>query len=180
MLRAVAAVGRLQIRGPGWERAPADLPVAGGPVHGRRLAEVIRGAAISLGANAHPEQDADRASASNRMWKILGCGGFYLGPLGAGHRALRRGRTALRLVPLARPRPPSWSAHYLAQPEERGDDRGGGAGARARGTTPTPSRLELLLAGREYELDRPASDDACSSGTRTTRTPVSRSIAPET
>ena len=79
VLRAVAAVSRLQIRGPGWDSAPADLPVAGGPVYGRRLAQVIGGAAISLGASAHPEQDSDRASASNRMWKILGCGGFYLG-----------------------------------------------------------------------------------------------------
>lgn len=80
ILRAVAGVSRLQIRGPGWTGAPADLPVAGGPVYGKRLAEVIRGAAISLGASAHAEQDLDRASASNRMWKILGCGGFYLGP----------------------------------------------------------------------------------------------------
>ncbi|HZA98364.1 MAG TPA: glycosyltransferase [Gemmatimonadales bacterium] len=80
VLRAVAGVSRLQIRGPGWSNAPTDLPVAGGPVYGKRLAQVIRGAAISLGASAHAEQDLDRASASNRMWKILGCGGFYLGP----------------------------------------------------------------------------------------------------
>ena len=45
--------------------------MSGGPVHGRRLAEVIAAAAISLGANAHPEQDVARASASNRMWKVL-------------------------------------------------------------------------------------------------------------
>jgi hypothetical protein len=54
VLRAVAGVSRLQIRGPGWDQAPADLPVAGGPVHGRRLAQVIRGAAISLGASSYP------------------------------------------------------------------------------------------------------------------------------
>lgn len=79
LLRAVSAVSRLQIRGPGWKHAPNDLPVAGGPVYGKRLSQVIRGAAISLGASAQPEQDSDRASASNRMWKVLGCGGFYLG-----------------------------------------------------------------------------------------------------
>jgi hypothetical protein len=79
VLRAVAAVSRLQIRGPGWDGAPADLPVAGGPVHGRRLAQVIRGASISLGASSYPRQDQERFSASNRMWKILGCQGFYLG-----------------------------------------------------------------------------------------------------
>jgi hypothetical protein len=80
VLRAIAGVSRLQIRGPGWNNAPPDLPVAGGPVYGKRLAQVIRGASISLGASAHAEQDLDHASASNRMWKILGCGGFYLGP----------------------------------------------------------------------------------------------------
>ena len=75
----MAQVSRLQIRGPGWRNAPSDLPVVGGPVYGKRLAQVIRGAAISLGASSHPGQDRDRFSASNRMWKVLGSGGFYLG-----------------------------------------------------------------------------------------------------
>ncbi|HRP08382.1 MAG TPA: glycosyltransferase [Gemmatimonadales bacterium] len=75
ILAAVAEVAALQIRGPGWEGAPPGLPVAGGPVHG----EVIAGAAVSLGANALPSQDHGLASASNRMWKVLGCGGAYLG-----------------------------------------------------------------------------------------------------
>jgi hypothetical protein len=79
LLRAVAAACRLQIRGPGWRGAPADLPVAGGEVRGRAFAKVVAGAAVNLGANAVPAQDLERASASNRMWKILGCGGFYLG-----------------------------------------------------------------------------------------------------
>ncbi|HKT59755.1 MAG TPA: DUF3880 domain-containing protein, partial [Gemmatimonadales bacterium] len=34
VLRAVAGACHLQIRGPGWDGAPAELPVAGGPVHG--------------------------------------------------------------------------------------------------------------------------------------------------
>jgi hypothetical protein len=79
LLRAVAAACRLQIRGPGWRGAPGDLPVAGGEVRGRAFAKVVAGAAVNFGANAVPAQDLDRASASNRMWKILGCGGFYLG-----------------------------------------------------------------------------------------------------
>jgi spore maturation protein CgeB len=80
ILRAVAKVATLQIRGPGWDDAPADLPVAGGPVHGETFASVITSAKIALGADALPAQSSDEASASNRMWKILGCGGFYLGP----------------------------------------------------------------------------------------------------
>ena len=60
VLRAVAAVSQLQIRGPGWRDAPSDLPVAGGPVHGKRLAQVIRGAEISLGASSYPAHDTER------------------------------------------------------------------------------------------------------------------------
>lgn len=79
LLRAIAATCRLQIRGPGWRGAPGDLPVAGGEVRGRAFAKVVAGAAVNLGANAVPAQDLERGSASNRMWKVLGCGGFYLG-----------------------------------------------------------------------------------------------------
>jgi len=81
VLQRVAAAGhRFQIRGPGWEGAPADLPIAGGEVRGADFADVITSAAVSLGAHATPEQAAEHASASNRMWKVLGCGGAYLGP----------------------------------------------------------------------------------------------------
>jgi hypothetical protein len=156
VLYALAAACRLQIRGPGWDQAPPDLPVAGGPVHGRRLAEVIRGASISLGANAHAEQDAARASASNRMWKIFGCGGFYLGPWVEAMDAFATdGRHCVWY------RSPGDAAerarHYLTRPDER---RRIAAAGRAHALThhTYARRLELLLAGREYEL-RPPSDD---------------------
>jgi hypothetical protein len=154
VLRAVAAVSRLQIRGPGWEVAPSDLPVAGGPVHGRRFAQVIRGAAISLGASACAEQDAERASASNRMWKILGCGGFYLGPyvLDIEHFA-EGGRHC------AWYRSPADAAeqvqHYLARPDERHAIAEAGR-AHALEHHTYARRLALLLAGREYELGIPS------------------------
>jgi spore maturation protein CgeB len=134
----------------GWDRAPADLPVAGGPVHGQRLAQVIRGAAISLGASSFPGQDAERFSASNRMWKILGCGGFYLGrhvngiesfAADAQHCAWYRDtRHAAELV-----------RHYLSHPEER--ERIAGAGhAHALAAHTYAHRLELLLSGKNYPL----------------------------
>ena len=156
VLYALAGVGRLQIRGPGWDQAPPDLPVAGGAVHGRRLAEVIRGASISLGANAHAEQDAARASASNRMWKILGCGGFYLGPWVEGIDAFATDGRHCGWY-----RSPGDAAecakYYLARPEER--QRIAAAGrAHALAHHTYAQRLELLLAGQEYEL-RPPSDD---------------------
>jgi hypothetical protein len=156
LLRAVAAAARLQIRGPGWDRAPPDLPVAGGTVRGRRLAQVIRGAAISLGANAHAEQDAARASASNRMWKILGCGGFYLGPW---VEDIERFAVAGRHC--AWYRSPGDAAeqvrHYLASPDERRRIADAGR-AHALAHHTYARRLELLLAGREYDLDGSASD----------------------
>jgi len=157
LLRAVARACHLQIRGPGWDRRSSDLPVAGGPVRGRRLRQVIRGARISLGASAHPEQDADRASASNRMWKILGCGGFYLGPYvqdieyfarGGRHCAWYRS-TADAVEQLH---------HYLAAPDERRRVAEQGRAHALRHHT-YARRLELVLAHRGYELGRRPSDD---------------------
>ena len=79
VLAAVAAVCRLQIRGPGWNGLGTSLPIAGGPVHGTRFAEVVAGAAVSLGASALPEQEREYPSASDRMWRIMGCGGAFVG-----------------------------------------------------------------------------------------------------
>jgi spore maturation protein CgeB len=150
VLRAVADVCRLQIRGPGWVPAPAGLPIAGGPVHGRRLAEVIRGAAISLGANAQAEQDEARASASNRMWKVFGCGGFYLGPwvpdvdvFAADGRECAWYRSPAEAAERVR-----W---YLSRPEERARIAAAGR-AHALAHHTYAQRLALLLTGREYEL----------------------------
>lgn len=160
LLRAVAGVCRLQIRGPGWEEAPADLPVAGGPVRGRRFARVVRGAAISLGASAVPEQDQDHASASNRMWKVLGCGGLYLGPYvdGIEHFA-RHGEHCLwfrgedEAVALVR--------HYLGDPGARA--RIAAAGREHALAEHTYSRrLELVLEGRGYRIG--ADQQAGNSG----------------
>ena len=150
VLRAVAAVSRLQIRGHGWNTAPADLPVAGGPVYGNRLRQVIRGASISLGANSHPAQDTERASVSNRMWKVLGCGGFFLGrrvddiesfAKDGLHCAWYRDET--HAADLTR--------HYLSQPEAR--DRIAQAGrAHALQQHTYAHRVALLLEGKGYPL----------------------------
>jgi hypothetical protein len=150
VLRAVAAVSRLQIRGPGWDEAPRDLPVAGGPVHGKRLAQVIKGAAISLGASSYPGQDTQRFSASNRMWKILGCGGFYLGRHVEGIEVF-----AAQGEHCAWYREPGEAAdmvrHYLNHPIERARiAQTGRAHALAHHTY--SHRLTLLLAGKSHPL----------------------------
>lgn len=150
LLRAIARVCRLQIRGPGWENAPPDLPVAGGAVRGRAFAKAVRGAAISFGASAVPEQDRDQASASNRMWKVLGCGGLYLGPYvdGIEHFA-RHGehclwyRGADEAVALV--------GEYLANPAARASIAAAGR-AHALAEHTYARRLELLLTGRGYQL----------------------------
>ena len=150
VLRAVATVSRLQIRGPGWTGAPSDLPIAGGAVYGKRLAQVVRGAAISLGANSYPGQDTERFSASNRMWPILGRGGFFLGRYVQGIESFaadgkhcawyRSPEEAAQLV-----------RHYLDHPFERERiARAGREYALAHHTY--AHRLGLLLAGKGYPL----------------------------
>jgi glycosyl transferase family 1/uncharacterized protein DUF3880 len=150
ILRAVAAVSRMQIRGPGWGNAPSDLPVAGGPVHGKRLARVIRGAAISLGANSDAQLDSERYSASNRMWKILGCGGFYLGRHVEGIESFAAGGQHCAWYRDARDAA-ELTTHYLAHPEERERiAREGRSHALAHHTY--AQRLALLLQGKGYPL----------------------------
>jgi hypothetical protein len=151
VLRAVAGTARLQIRGPGWEWAARELPVAGGPVYGRRYAEAVGGAAISLGANALPGMAGFTGSASNRMWKVMGCGGFYLGEWVDGMDAFARSdehcawyRTPAEAVERVR--------HYLARPDERA--RIAEAGRRhALAHHTYGHRVGLLLQGRGYEID---------------------------
>jgi len=149
LLRAIAAACELQIRGPGWAGAPPGLPVRGGPVRGTCFAQVVHGAAICLGAHAVPEQARERGGgASNRMWKVLGCGGFYLGAYVDGIEALARDgehcvwyRDADHAVELVR--------QYLADPAARTRiARAGRAHALAHHTY--AHRVALLLAGRGY------------------------------
>jgi spore maturation protein CgeB len=111
---------------------------------------VIRGAAISLGASSHPLQDQERFSASNRMWKILGCGGFYLGRQVEGIESFAADgehcawyRDAAHAAEL--------TGHYLARPEARERiARAGRAHALAHHTY--AHRLALLLEGKGYPL----------------------------
>ncbi len=156
VLRAVGAVSRLQIRGPGWSEAPSELPVAGGPVHGRRLAQVVKGAAISLGANAQAEQDTARASASNRMWKVLGCGGLFLGRWVEDIELFAKGEQHCVWY-----RSPADAAEqvrrYLGEPGERARIAHAGRAHALRHHT-YAQRLELLLAGKEYRLEGAPSD----------------------
>lgn len=149
LLSAVAATCRLQIRGPGWRDAPPDLPVRGGPVWNARFAQVVRGAAVSLGAHALPEQARERGGgASNRMWKVLGCGGFYLGAYVEGIEAFAADgehcawyRDPDDAVALLR--------RYLDDPDTRARvARAGRAHALAHHTY--AHRVALLLEGRGY------------------------------
>jgi Glycosyl transferases group 1 len=80
ILQAVATSCRLQIRGPGWNNAPPILPIAGGRLKGHAFAQAVLGAAISLGVDALPfQREETRGGTSNRLWKVLGAGGLFLG-----------------------------------------------------------------------------------------------------
>lgn len=150
VLRAMAGMYDLQIRGPGWLEAPPDLPVAGGPIYRKAYAQAVGGAAISLGAHSLPDMASQTASASNRMWKVMGCGGFYLGEwvqdietLGsdgvhcAWYRTVGEGIEQVR--------------HYLDHPADR--TRIAEAGRRHALEHHTYAhRVRLLLEGRGYPL----------------------------
>jgi spore maturation protein CgeB len=149
VLGRVAAAARLQIRGPRWEQAPGNLPVAGGVVRGRAFSRVVRGAALSLGIDALAEQRRERlGGTSNRLWRVLGAGGCFLGEWVEGVERFARGgehalwyRTADEAVELAR--------CYLGNSEDRERiARAGHAEAAARHTY--AHRLALLLAGQGY------------------------------
>jgi spore maturation protein CgeB len=117
LLARVAAVARLQIRGAGWERG-AGLPVAGGTVRGQAFRHAVRGARISLGAFATRRQATVPACISNRVWKVLGCGGFFLGPASPAAGVLYE---AGRHVALYRDEDDAVEQvrHWLARPDER-------------------------------------------------------------
>jgi hypothetical protein len=149
VLRAVAAAARLRVRGPGWDPS-VGLPVAGGPIYGVEYARAVGGAAISLGANAVAEMARLTGSASNRMWKVLGCGGFFLGEWVEGMDAFAREgmhcawyRTPEEAVDQVR--------RYLADPAGRA--RIAEAGRRhALAHHTYAHRVALLLEERGYEM----------------------------
>jgi hypothetical protein len=150
VLRAMAREFDLQIRGPGWRTAPQDLPVVGGAIYGKGYARAVGGAAISLGASSHPAQPTQVASASNRMWKVMGCGGFYLGEWVDGIEAFGRDgvhcawyRGPPEAVELAR--------HHLDHPEERRTIAEAGRRHALEHHT-YAHRVRLLLEGRGYPL----------------------------
>jgi spore maturation protein CgeB len=149
VLQAVAETCRLQIRGPQWTAAPAGLPVAGGKVSATELPRVIRGAAISLGIDALDAQRMERrGGTSNRLWRVLGAGGVFLGEHVPGLDAFARHgehavwyRTAAEAADLTR--------QLLRDPGERSRiARTGRAHALAQHTY--RDRLERLLAGQGY------------------------------
>jgi hypothetical protein len=149
LLRAVSRTCNLQVRGPGWDTV-MDLPVAGGAIRGPGFSRVVRGALISLGANATELQWSAPACTSNRLWKVLGCGGFYLGPRVPDINRLARGgehcvwyNSNAEAVDLVR--------HYMADHSGRADIAAGGL-AHARSAHTYAHRLELLLGGVAYPL----------------------------
>lgn len=154
VLRAVAGVARLQIRGPAWEGAPADLPVAGGPVYGRTFSQVVASAAISLGAHALPAQVHDDASASNRMWKILGAGGFYLAEHVPGIERMAQGGVHCAWFRDAGDAS-AQVRHWLAHPEARARIAAAGR-AHALANHTYAHRMATLLSGADYDPSTPA------------------------
>ncbi len=149
ILRQFSHAGRLQIHGPSWEGAPAGLPRSAGTVRGATVAEIIGGAALSLGVNALPPEETERdGGTSNRLWRVLGAGGCFLGEHVPGvDQFAAHGIQALWYrepaegVALAR--------QYLADPvARRAIAEAGRAHALAQHTY--RHRLALLISGQGY------------------------------
>lgn len=149
ILQGVATTCRLQIRGPGWSNAPPILPVAGGRLKGHAFAEAVLGAAISLGVDALPfQREETLGGTSNRLWKVLGAGGLFLGEHVTGVDAFAAGDQHAVWY-----RSPGEATdqirRLLADPALRNRiAEAGRAHALARHTY--RHRLELLLAGQGY------------------------------
>jgi spore maturation protein CgeB len=111
---------------------------------------VVAGAAISVGAHAVAGQERQAACDSNRIWKVLGCGGFYLGAWQPGadefardgeHCAWYRDRD--EAVALAE--------SFLAAPDRRAAIAAAGR-EHALSDHTYAHRLRLLLQGRGHTM----------------------------
>lgn len=90
-LRRLSRGFRLRVWGPGWERWRHELNWTGRPARGRDLARICASAKIVLGINpSFQARSPVWGYASNRMWRIVGCSGFYLGHATPGMRDLLR------------------------------------------------------------------------------------------
>lgn len=150
LLHAISERFRLQIRGPGWKGVPSRLPVVGGAVHGAEFARVVAGAAISLGASSFAEQETQYASASNRMWKIFGCAGAYVGPYIPGIEQFARDVEHCRWYHSI-DECMTTIAELLADPVERAAMAARGH-AHALAHHTYDQRMAMLLRGEEYPL----------------------------
>lgn len=80
VLQALARETTLHVRGPGWEATGPALPVRGGVVRAAEFPLAVRGARLMLGIDALEAQRKEiRGGTSNRLWRVLGCGGCFLG-----------------------------------------------------------------------------------------------------
>lgn len=102
----------------------------------------------SLGANAFPEQETDYLSASNRMWKVFGCGGAYVGQHVNGIDQLAEHGTHCLWY-----RAPAECVEFIhqlvADPASR-DAMSARARAHALAHHTYDRRMKLLLTGEEY------------------------------
>jgi hypothetical protein len=148
-LRQFAAQFQLQIRGPGWDRVRRELPVAGGRIQGRQFTQAVGGAAVSLGIEAWPltERQPDGGT-SNRLWRVLGAGGCFLGEWVPGIEQMAQpGEHALWYRSLDEGL--ALARELLADPAQR--QRLAAAGrAHALANHTYRHRLQLLLAGQGY------------------------------
>jgi spore maturation protein CgeB len=80
LLRKVAREFNLKIYGPHWERYKNELPVINKKVKGKKFLKICAYSKINLGViGGNGAWMKVKMGTSNRLWLVLGCGGFYLG-----------------------------------------------------------------------------------------------------
>lgn len=90
-LRRIARRFRVRTWGRGWELSTAEVGWMGRPAYGDDIGRICASARIVLGLDrGFQAREKVWGYTSNRLWRIIAAGGFYLGPSAPGLREVVR------------------------------------------------------------------------------------------
>ena len=90
-LRRIARRFRVRTWGNGWESVAKEVGWMGGPAYGDDIGRICASARIVLGLDrGFQAREQVWGYTSNRLWRTIAAGGFYLGPSAPGLREIIR------------------------------------------------------------------------------------------
>ena len=90
-LRRIARRFRVRTWGRGWESIAREVGWMGGPAYGDDIGRICASARIVLGLDrGFQAREQVWGYTSNRLWRVIAAGGFYLGPSAPGLREFVR------------------------------------------------------------------------------------------